>query len=77
MTKELAPSDKAFPDDLDSPPLEHREKNIFLCSMRMMMNPCRVSDSITEKDGYLCLTEEQYKAVKSIDPDIIMSARQC
>lgn len=35
-----------------------------------------VSDFITERDGYLCLTEEEYERAKAIDPNIRMGARQ-
>ena len=34
-----------------------------------------VSDFITEKDGYLCLTEAEHDAAKLKDPDIPMGAR--
>ena len=34
-----------------------------------------VSDFITEKDGYLCLTEEEYTVAKQNDPNIRMGAR--
>ena len=35
-----------------------------------------VSDFITETDGFLCLTEEEYQAAKRSNPDIKMSARK-
>ena len=35
-----------------------------------------VSDFITEKDGFLQLTEEEYQAAKETNPDIRMGARQ-
>ena len=34
-----------------------------------------VSDFITEKDGYFCLTEEKYTAVCKNDPSLTMTAR--
>ena len=34
-----------------------------------------VSDFITEKDGYLCLTEEEYTAACKNDPSLTMAAR--
>jgi len=35
-----------------------------------------VSDFVTKKDGFLCLTEEEYRAVKRNNPNIKMSARK-
>ena len=34
-----------------------------------------VSDFITEKDGYLCLTKAEHDSAKLKDPDIPMGAR--
>jgi len=35
-----------------------------------------VSDFVTEKNGFLCLTEEEYQAAKRNNPNIKMSARK-
>lgn len=35
-----------------------------------------VSDFITEKDGYLCLTQTEYDAAKIDNPNITMGARK-
>lgn len=102
LTKEHAPSDEAknaFPDDLDSPPPERREKNIFIfhdestfnanddeglqwgTSESQVIRPksrgsgIMVSDFITERDGYLCLTEAEHNMAKQKDCDIPMAPR--
>ena len=35
-----------------------------------------VSDFISERDGYLALTEDEYRKAKHVDPSIKMHARQ-
>ena len=35
-----------------------------------------VSDFITERDGFLCLTPEEHQAAKLLNPNIPMAARQ-
>ena len=97
LTKDSAPSEEAkeaFPDDLESPLLARREKNIFIFHDESTFNAnddeslqwgqadsqiirpksrgsgIMVSDFITEKDGYLCLTQAEYDAKKQTDLDI-------
>jgi len=103
LTKDGAPNDEAknaFPDDIESPPAERREKNVFIFHDETTFNAnedeglqwgtpdsqlirpksrgsgIMVSDFVTEKDGFLCLTEEEYRAAKRNNPNIKMSARK-
>lgn len=103
LTKDGAPNDEAknaFPDDIESPSAERRQKNIFIFHDETTFNAnddeslqwgtpdsqlirpksrgsgIMVSDFITERDGFLCLTEEEYQAAKRNNPNIRMSARK-
>ena len=102
LTKEGAPCDdvkEAFPSDIEEPPPDRREKNIFIFHDESTFNAnddeslqwgspetqvirpksrgsgIMVSDFITEKEGYLYLSESEHDVAKETDPDIPRGAR--